>query len=847
MSQPSPAPDPSPTDAARPGAASPAVIPPGATRSEALHAEAPLPEATRSNARAPRATLAAAALASLGLLSLELLQVRIFSYAIDPLRVHAAISVALLGLGAGAVIASTRPSIVQRAPALFSLAALSIPLTHALFAALSPKVASGDTGAAALFALMSVPYLLAGAAKGALVARYNRDAGRLFAADLVGSALGCVLPVPLLRPIGAEPLLALSAALVACAALALAPRAKSALASLALCALFAPWATRALPFAPDPTDLYAIARAALARAYPGRAADAYTPVREFSRWDPISRAEVYAFPGEFGQVNQRMPMRLFAQDGGAGSILLGVAQHPELARALFEATIFGGAYLARERKPRDVLVIGLGGAPDILAARHHGAQRIVGVEVNRSTIDLVRGPYAALMGDPYGDPRVTVVHADGRGYVERTREGFDALVMTGADTYAAAQSGAFLFSESYLYTREAFARYLQVLRPSGVLCITRAGAEGLRTLTTALDALRARGVRDPERHILVLQQGVAVQVIASPSPFQRSDAVRIVRALHASRSLPPVHIPVYEAMGFGISTPLRLTYAPGLVAEPNDPHAILAVAASLHRERSFIERHPLDIAPVDDDKPFFFQFLDVRRWRSTGGDTIYARGLRTYTKDSVAIALVATLMVLAPLFRAPRDRRLDDRSPPARFDLRAATWATALGAAYLGVELVLIQRATLYLGHPTWAVAATLLALLLASSLGAAYVGRSTAPARASRLGAWVACALGVAMALALPALLRALASDALPLRVLVFVSGVAPLGVAMGVPFAGGLRVTEGASKVAWILAVNALAGVVAALAVPVGAMAFGFRAMGLAAAALYAVAALTTPRAAR
>jgi spermidine synthase len=805
-----------------------------------VNAESETPDSTRAST----ALLVATALASLALLSLEVLQVRVFSYAIDPLRVHAAISIALLGLGAGAVIASTRPSVVQHAPSLFAAGAIAIPLTHMVFAKVSPSIASGDAGAAVLFALMSLPYLLAGAAKGALIAKHSSDAGRLFSADLLGSAVGCVLPVPLLRPVGAEALLALSAALLALAGVVVARRSKIAIAALVVALGFAPFAAKALPFAPDPTDLYGIARAALARAYPGRDAAAYTPVREFAQWDPISRAEVYAFPGEFGRINGTMPMRLFAQDGGAGSILLGVAGQPEVSRSIFEATIFAGAYFPRESPRRDVLVIGLGGAPDILSARYHQARRIVGVEVNRTTIDLVRGPYASLMDAPYSDPRVTIVHADGRGFVERTHDGYDALVMTGADTYAAAQSGAFLFSESYLYTREAFARYFQVLRPDGVLCITRAGAEGLRTLTTMIEALRARGIEHPERHIIVMQQGIAVQIIASPSPFTRDDSLRVARALQRGRALPRVNIPVYEAMGFGISTPMLLHYAPDLFAAPNDPHAIMLVAASRGVDRALVDRNPLDISPVSDDRPFFFQFLDLRRWSTTGGETIYARGLRTYTTDSIAIAVVALLMVLAPLRKRASDGPDESSRDSRAFSLREAVWAVALGSAYLGVELVLIQRATLYLGHPTWAVAATLLALLLASSAGAAWVGRAQKPAVASRSGAMIAGLIALVMAVALPTVLRALSTDSLALRVLAFVLCVAPMGVAMGVPFAGGLRATKGASNVAWTLAVNALAGVLAALAVPVGAMAFGFRTVAVCAALLYFVAASVTPK---
>lgn len=151
-------------------------------------------------------------------------------------------------------------------------------------------------------------------------------------------------------------------------------------------------------------------------------------------------------------------------------------------------------------------------------------------------------------------------------------------------------------------------------------------------------------------------------------------------------------------MGFRISTPMLVHYAPDLFAVPNDPHAIMLVAASRGVDRALVDRNPLDISPVSDDRPFFFQFLDLRRWSTTGGETIYARGLRTYTTDSIAIAVVALLMVLAPLRKRASDGPDESSGDSRAFSPREAVWAVTLGSAYLGVELVLIQRATLYLG-----------------------------------------------------------------------------------------------------------------------------------------------------
>ena len=140
-------------------------------------------------------------------------------------------------------------------------------------------------------------------------------------------------------------------------------------------------------------------------------------------------------------------------------MLLNLHDHPEIARAFFEGTGYGGVYAAHPQ-PHDVLVIGLGGAPDIQTALHHGAGTVTGVEINASTIELVRGPYARS-GRPVGEPNVTIEHRDGRSFVERTPHRYDIIQMTGADTYSASGAGAFMFSENYLYTIEAFRRVLR--------------------------------------------------------------------------------------------------------------------------------------------------------------------------------------------------------------------------------------------------------------------------------------------------------------------------------------------------------------------------------------------------
>ncbi len=155
-------------------------------------------------------------------LALELLELRIFSYALDPQLVYSAISAALLGLGAGAMLGVRWPALL-RAPGVESrcFAAFSplLLLALALFARLSPRVGFGP-GAWLLFALLLLPYLALGLLLAAATAREDSDLGRAYLANLAGSALGAALLSPLLRPLGAERLVALLAALAALAAIA---------------------------------------------------------------------------------------------------------------------------------------------------------------------------------------------------------------------------------------------------------------------------------------------------------------------------------------------------------------------------------------------------------------------------------------------------------------------------------------------------------------------------------------------------------------------------------------------------------------------------------------------------
>jgi spermidine synthase len=764
---------------------------------------------------------------ALGLLALEVSEIRVFSYAMDPRLVYGVIGLAMLGMGVSAVAGSLRPTLLQeeRAPTYATLMGVTGVLSLVIFSRVSASFDATSFGrflltGAPMLLLCAVPYAFAGLALVTLQLR-GEEIGRRYRANLAGSALGCFVVPLLIRAVGLERLLVGIAVLPVIAALVVDRRRRHAGALVALL-LAIPAAKWLLPFEPDPQDLYASAERSAKKLGLPRAH------RDFAAWDPVARVEVFQFPGPLGVVNNASPLKVLLHDGGAGSLLFGrLNEHQDIARALFEGSTYGGAYAVHDHA-RNVLVIGLGGAPDIMTAKHFGAQTIVGVEVNGATLDVVRKHFKDFLNDPYGG--VELHHADGRSFVEGEARTFDLVQISGTDTWSAGSAGAFMFSESYLYTSEAIQSFLRVLAPDGMLTMIRFGPEPLRLVATEVEAARKLGFARPSQHFVVLGQGTCQSVVFSKQPITEAQLRRVAQHLGHARTLPKLTVPLNSALMVAAPElpPLGLVYAPGVASD--DPVARYLRTVDTQQDEAFIAKFPFDVTPVSDDRPFFFQFLGPRqlgRLIDAPPDDFFARGLREHFMMLVGLTILSIGILFGPL-----------RIVRAGGAFSTLAYFGLIGAAFLLVELALVQRTALTLGHPAWSVTVTLFALLLSSAVGAAY---------AERLGRRAAILLFVAIA-ALVLVPHSAVALVLKLpfavRVVAIVLAIAPLGIAMGTYFPNGIRAVapRGPSVVAWAQASNACASVVASLLTPVLAMLFGFRVVLLIALVLYAIATVIT-----
>src|SRR6266536_3353974 len=158
-----------------------------------------------------RTLLAGVALSSFSALLLELALTRLFSVVLFYHFAFLAISIALLGLGAGGVFAHVRKQKLEAhelrsvAAACCSLSAIAIPIVLAIV--LRVPVSLQLTGGnflrlTAIYLASAVPFFLTGLQFSVIFARESARIPRLYGADLAGGALACVAVVPLLNWIG---------------------------------------------------------------------------------------------------------------------------------------------------------------------------------------------------------------------------------------------------------------------------------------------------------------------------------------------------------------------------------------------------------------------------------------------------------------------------------------------------------------------------------------------------------------------------------------------------------------------------------------------------------------------
>ena len=781
-------------------------------------------------------TYAGLFLLSAATLVFEVNLTRIFSVAQFYHFAFMIVSLALLGFGASGTFLALFPRLRERDPArvLFLLSwgfALTAAGSYVLTLYVpfdSFRIAHNwrQGGVLALhYVALATPFFCSGTAVGLLLAARPEVANRTYAANMAGSAVGCLLAVVAPSLVGGEGTVLLSAAMGILAAL-----------------IFQHHATRNTHYASRVTQVVIVLLLILTALWPPSFLDIrLSPYKSlsyallypdaeliFQRWNGFSRVDVIksksirSLPGRGFRCSSQPPPQLGLTVDGDD--LSPISHVPVGFTALEFTDCLLTALPYRLRPGARALVLEPRGGFDLLVALAEGAQAVTAVEAHPLIVEAVRAQ-GAWAGSLYDDPRVTLVVEEGRAYTRRAQEQYDVVVLSLTTPQRMVTSGAYSLAEDYRYTVQAFADYLARLDEGGLLVVARwlqvPPSEAIRAFTLAVEAVERTG-GDPRTSVVALRSYQQMLILVRRGAFTEEE-LEAVRTFAAPRAFDLVYLS-------GIHPDEVNRY--NVLPEPDYTRACVGLLEAEDRD-AWYRAYPFDVEPPDDDRPFFGHFFKWQQapevlamaghtWQPFGGAGYFV------LLALLALAVVAAgVLILLPL--AVRGRGGIGRGEPLGGTLG---YFALLGLGYLCVEIPLLQRFILFLGHPAYAMATVLFALLLFSGLGS-LISR--------RVPLWMVLTLLPALvggyALGLPLLFEATLAAPLGGRMIVAVAALAPPGVLMGMPFPKGLALLERRPPVliAWAWGVNGAVSVVASILAASLALSFGFSTVLVVGAACY------------
>ena len=765
-------------------------------------------------------------LLAFGMLALEITLTRILSVTSWYHLAFFAVSTAMLGMTAGATTVYLYPKRfcgenlhenLARACLRFSLA---VPLALVVLC-LTPMILCKSI--MSLFAMLgiaaacSLPFYFAGIAVTLVLTKCKLPIGRVYASDLIGASMGCLLVLGGLEVMDAPSLVLLCGSIGALAGFVFAwthPQRKLRTASLIVFALLG---LAAVVNSRSP----ALVRPLIVK-------DRIEPASRYDieKWNSFSRIAVY--PVTRGQPhlwgpspvtpNETINQRLLNIDGDAATTMREYRTDADIEHLRYDVV-----NIAHYLRPHGAAcIIGVGGGRDVQSALLFGHSPVLGIELNPIFIHLLENQYRQF-ANIADRPEVTLVVDEARSYLSRHDAKFSFLQMSLIDTWASTGAGAMTLSENALYTVEAWKLFIDRLSDDGVFTVSRwYGEENLgetgRLVSLAVTTLLQEGVSRPSDHLALVTQGKCATLILSRQPFSKEDNEKLVETC--------------------IRLQFSLAASPVKTADHPVLRGILS-SRSLEELQANTQSFQLRLdAPTDED-PYFFNMLrlagiphflkyghagllDLGKQESrtdrVEGESSKPAGIQvgnlyaTFTLIGLilALAVMTFATILVPLILGGRIGETDDRQPSILW--AGAFYFSLIGCGFMLLEIAMIQRLSVFLGHPVYALGVLLFAFILSTGVGS-FISERLPLTRLpwALLFPAVACAAILATRIVLGILTTQMVPAPMSTKIVVSIAAIFPVGIVLGFFFPAGMRFVRSIhpQETPWYWALNGIFGV--------------------------------------
>lgn len=676
------------------------------------------------------------------------------------------------------------------------------------------------------FLLVALPFFCSGLAISLLLTRGSKEINRLYAYDLIGAGAGCALIALVIPRFGGTGSVLLAGFIGALSAVCFAWGSRRVIATTAtvvsLALLYASfYGDKVIP-------IHVSANKSRRRINP-----------IYSAWNTLSLVQVVEYPPEGKDPAVRM---MYIDSGTAAT---GTSDlRPDARRAMVERPdqveqLSMIAYVGKAN-PK-ILIIGSGGGGQVLAGLKAHASSITAVEINPIMNDIVANRMNDFWGNLYHQPEVHLVTDEGRSFVRRSTEKYDAIISVHTISNAAVASGALSLAENYVLTREALEDYLDHLTPDGAIFFTRPEYQIPRLVSTAREVFTQRGMGPIDNHVFAFSE---VGRMDEPGRLPFVAGFLLKKSGFLSGELKQIREIVNADAGSGPgAATVKILYAP----DERPPDSLSAKIVAAAQLEDVLQSNDSQLAAATDDKPFFNQHT---RWSRIRWNTIVdlfsqkqPMGARMALEDRpiaevtllillVQSAFVAGVCILLPLVM------LDRHGLQIEGRWSWLAYFAALGLGFIMVEIALLQRFLLFLGQPIYTYAVVLAGLLIFTGIGSRTAGGwNVENLRMLKRVLLLAIVVVPVMAVITPFVFHASLGFGIVWRITIALLLVAPLGFVLGMPFPLGLRLAMQRSSAlgSWAWGINGFFTVIGTILALMLGMMIGFRMVLLLACACY------------
>lgn len=750
-------------------------------------------------------------------LMLELTLVRIFDVIWYSNMAYMVITLAMFCFGLSGIYCSLRPfpengdihSYLSRLALCFAVSAVAIlPALNYIpfdFDMLYSSSIAGGLLFLVMYFFLIIPFFLAGLIFSIIFSRYAEKIQNLYCWDLTGAAIGCLVLVPFLPPIGPGGIL-----FIACSLGLLASGCFSKNKTWAIVAGILAIAVAAVPFVKDG---YFDFKHHINKRGVKSAAD--KQITRDSRWDPISKIDVI----DFGT------MKHIAYDGGSQSTFIYpfVGGDFKKLRERVEAghgNHFYGSpvYISHALKKdtgHEVLVIGAAGGSETKAALMYGAGHVDAVELVGYVVELGKTKYARYNGNIYNHPNVNAFRGEGRSFLRSTERKYDIIQMFSNHTSSSIAAGSGAMATNYLQTAEAYKEYFTHLKPDGILHINHHVYP--KMVTTAALAWKQLGRTDFVKHVLVLESN-------SPDFVDNLPTMLIKMTPWTAEEVTAAHaiLPAY------------------LAVDPIHPEKNMLTPEFFTGDLSeeTVQRTQFRVAPSTDDRPYF-NFLRKKVGKleedpenfvsfSTAGllnsqlknDRIPTDIIHLLVTGGASVLFIFVFLLLPMMLSRAGKTKWAGKG-------HSLVYFSCLGAGFILFELVFIQIFMKLIGYPLYTYSTIVFALLIAAGIGSAFSGRLGITVQ----NRWAIPFIGilicsVGLLAAYDSYFALFMQSSTIIRILAAIALIFPLGFFLGMPFPLGILALEHQpnGSIAWAWAMNGLFTVIGGLASVLLSIQWGF-----------------------